>query len=238
MTDRETLLARAEQADRQMMWNLDKALSGGTAWRQATAEWAIIARDLRTRAASYSPMTNGEVSEPPLKREGLYRAGGGHAPASGSRDGSEILAPAMEAARIPAAPEGMIERAARALRKVHNHMTVEQLQGGMDMDLIRAQAAIAALSAIPIPATGEADHSKLIGDLRTVFGGESEGWSTIRTATLERAIAALLIPATGELEKALRKAAARLRLASDGPEDKATIRKWSDEALAATKGAE
>ena len=62
----------------------------------------------------------------------------------------------MEAARIPAAPEGMIERAARALRKVHNHMTVEQLQGGMDMDLIRAQAAIAALSAIPIPApTGE-----------------------------------------------------------------------------------
>ena len=96
-----------------------------------------------------------------------------------------------EAARIPAA-EGMIERAARALRKVHNQMTVEQLQGGMDKDLIRAQAAIAALSA-------------------------------------------LLIPATGELEKALRKAAARLRLASDGPEDKATIRKWSDEALAATK---
>ena len=93
----------------------------------------------------------------------------------------------------------------------------------------------AALSAIPIPATEEVDHSKLIGDLRTVFGGESEGWSTIRTATLERAIAALLIPATGELEKALRKAAARLRLASDGPEDKATIRKWSDEALAATK---
>ena len=52
---------------------------------------------------------------------------------------------------------------------------------------------------------------------------------------LSAAISAIPIPATGELEKALRKAAARLRLASDGPEDKATIRKWSDEALAATK---
>ena len=62
------------------------------------------------QSASNSPTTNGEVSEPPLKSEGLYYAGGGHAPASGSRDGSEILAPAMEAARIPAAPNDVERR--------------------------------------------------------------------------------------------------------------------------------
>ena len=62
-----------------------------------------------------------------------------------------------------------------------------------------------------------------------------EELSDICRNVLTEAFSALLIPATEEVEKALRKAAARLRLASDGPEDKATLRKWSDEALAATK---
>ena len=50
---------------------------------------------LAMRAASNSPTTNGEVSEPPLKREGFPHAGSGHAPASGSRDGSETLRTAI-----------------------------------------------------------------------------------------------------------------------------------------------
>ena len=66
--------------------------------------------------------------------------------------------------------------------------------------LLSAGVLRAAATRIPA-ASDDVDHSKLIGDLRTVFGSESEGWSTIRTATLERAIAALLIPATGEAER-------------------------------------
>ena len=70
------------------------------------------------------------------------------------------------------------------------------------------------MEAARIPAApGDVDHSKLIALLQTALGGESDCWSTIRTATLERVIAALStipIPAptgeVGRLRKALEEA--------------------------------
>ena len=109
---------------------------------------AKIASFEAAQSASNSPTTNVEVSEPPLKSEGLYYAGGGHAPASGSRDGSEILAPAMEAARIPAAPDG-VERALRAFADKHSAC-------GEAWNLSSVLACVR--SAIPIPATGEVER--------------------------------------------------------------------------------
>ena len=84
----------------------------GIEWatNEITALRAKIASFEAAQSASNSPTTNGEVSEPPLKSEDTYDAGGGHAPASGPRDGSEILVPAMEAARIPAAPNDVERR--------------------------------------------------------------------------------------------------------------------------------
>ena len=149
------------------------------AWatNEITALRAKVASLEAAQSASNSPTTNGEVSEPPLKSEGLYYASGGHAPASGSRDGSEILAPAMEAARIPAAPD--VERVARALYEA-------QFERGTTWDdweayLLRSDAngfdgrdecrrlARVALSALPIPATGEVGRQKAVELIRLVL---------------------------------------------------------------------
>ena len=149
----------------------------GIEWatRELAALRAKVASLEAAQSASNSPTTNVEVSEPPLKREGFYHAGGGHAPASGSRDGSETLAPAMEATSIPAAPDDVerLKGENAELRKERDallqepidHAKMDSIDDGGDTPTLmtayywwkQAKEARAALSAIPMTATGEVE---------------------------------------------------------------------------------
>ncbi len=63
------------------------------AMQQASVPVQECKNDYRITDDKTSPPDHGDGSEPPLLSEGLYRAGGGHAPASAARSGSEPHTP-------------------------------------------------------------------------------------------------------------------------------------------------